>query len=435
MIANTEVSTTLADDFHKRWNIIVEFLPWTLVNLISSYLDRSPLPASNRLPEWLNDKVIAFPLNIWVEGESSMKEQPSLVMTIGASGSGKTTWATSRYRNVYSSHDYFTEEKVQFDFIHLPKAHNWCKAKVLQKLIEGDTVCVSNCNDDLKAMCPYVAAVVFGELPHKIVFVRMPFSDSKTLCKRSKHGVSEEKIVKTMKKIKLMGRPSISTVLKAGPYTPRRSGCSKVVMFLAVYLNEDSISRLRDLVNKHSQDGLHEVLKDCHLTIQFKPTKEEVDLAAIGDKVEMKVKNIFSNDWIQCVSVSVYDNYRVRVANKHFHITVAHRDGISPVLSNYVIEHSPGSTKIADKFGLQGRIGALIRRPFHDELEKSHSDGTCIPGISLQGKFGWTAWSHEAVHELRRQLQIKPTLATRRMSQDCAQVIGLEGTVRGCNDE
>merc|ERR1719204_1417931 len=113
-------------------------------------------------------------------------------------------------------------------------------------LRKGDSVCVANTNTMLCAMFPYVAAVVFGDLPHKLVFVRMPFYVSQLLLKRNVHNVSEDVIDRMIAEIKSMGRPTISSVLKAGPFPKRKPNCSNVVSFIAIYLNEHSVKKLRE---------------------------------------------------------------------------------------------------------------------------------------------------------------------------------------------
>lgn len=391
-------------------NIMIEFLPNTIVNVIASYLKQSPLPASKREPNDHHnndDKFSSFPLNIWVERESSQKDQPSLVIIIGASGSGKTTWATARFRNVYDTNDWFTEKKVDSDSCNLDKARNLCQAKVLQHLRYGDTVCVSNWNSTIRAMYNYVAAVIFGQLPHKIVFVRMPFFDCKILARRNIKGVSEETISKTIKKIKSMGRPTALKVMKAGPPCGKdRPNTSKTVVYLAIFLHEDSVEKLRDFVSNHSHQDLLEVVKGRHLTIQFLPTDEEVDAVALGEEVELKVKDIFINKWCQCVTVSGYEKYKISMGNKHPHITVAVQNGIFPSTSNYVIEYSNKRNVISDsELTVRGTIGAFISRDACVYLEQLLDAGTSILGLSEESRLSKVVWSHDAVNELRRQMR------------------------------
>jgi predicted kinase len=396
-------SDLTTDEQYIRRNILVEFVPNTLADQIVSFLQKSPV-ASNRESDDRYDEMFSFPLNIWIERESSRWDQPSLIITIGSPGSGKITWATSRYRHVYAVDDYFTEKKLDFAFRHLQSAHSWCQEKVFQALRKWESVCVGNTNTTLKAMFPYVAAVVFGKLPHKIVFVRMPFFDSEVLHRRTLHDVPEHVIVKMTDQIRSIGVPTISRVLKAGPFPEKRTKSSSFVCFLAIFLCEDSVTRLREIVRKHSQEGLLEDLKDCHVTIKFMPTQEEVLQAELGREVEVQVKNIFSNEWCQCVSVSVNEKYGLAINAKHPHITVACKQGISPVISNYVVEHS----RIGRESGqlmLKGRIGAYLNRTAVNSLEILLATQTTLGELSEENKTSKIVWSQEGLSELRKQIE------------------------------
>merc|ERR1719233_1296935 len=157
-----------------------------------------------------------------------------------------------------------------------------------------------------------------------------------------------------MKKIKSMGHPTVKRVIEAGPLKPKwRSNTSKTVVFLAICLNKDSTEMLKDLVKKHSQQGLLGVINGRTLTIQYRPTDEEVDAAALGNEVELKVEEIFINEWCQCVTVSGYEKYKVSVDNKHPHIVVAHENSVLPTISDYIVKYSENHFKSSSELTLR----------------------------------------------------------------------------------
>eukprot|EP00954_Amorphochlora_amoebiformis_P001557 119735-Amorphochlora_amoeboformis.AAC.1 len=105
--------------------------------------------------EWIRARPVPKPLfdqpqfwceNVHVTNQSGVYPQPTLVFTIGAPGSGKTSWAKYTFGNslivawvissvsivsgnyaVVAADDWFTLTKSDFHPSLLGKAHGWCK--------------------------------------------------------------------------------------------------------------------------------------------------------------------------------------------------------------------------------------------------------------------------------------------------------------------
>eukprot|EP00466_Bigelowiella_natans_P013678 jgi/Bigna1/90142/estExt_fgenesh1_pg.C_630063 len=114
------------------------------------------------------------PPTFWSERRwTSPATQPSLVFTIGAPGSGKSTWAKYFYgaHAVVAADDWFDKfNNSKFDPSYLSTAHGWCKKQILSRMKAGQTCVVNNTNTTLSEMFDYIAALEFGGYPHFVVF-------------------------------------------------------------------------------------------------------------------------------------------------------------------------------------------------------------------------------------------------------------------------
>ena len=225
--------------------------------------------------EKLND----YP-TLYISNVDNILNQPSLIITIGCPGSGKTTWAKERCNITESAHDianeanktklneyrknyplpviaaddYFTMfNNDEYDVKLISKAHEWCRTQIFNKLMNGETVVVNNTNTQLQEMHDYVSYTIFSNLPHKIVFAVMPQLNADLLEKRNGHGVPAKKIkqmkgrfLRWYKKGQITNPPSISNVIKAGPlrYGKKQTNICKKYLYTGIFLDEQESQRL-----------------------------------------------------------------------------------------------------------------------------------------------------------------------------------------------
>ena len=132
-----------------------------------------------------------------------------LFIVRGASGSGKTTLAEqlSKQYNCpyYEADQYFMRKgEYRFDRRLLPAAHNWCRSKVFQQLLEGKCV-VSNTFTKVWEVEPYVTHILNMRGTAVIIDCTGRYQNV--------HGLSDEQVEKQRKRFDSMD--SIKSMLEA----------------------------------------------------------------------------------------------------------------------------------------------------------------------------------------------------------------------------
>jgi hypothetical protein len=51
----------------------------------------------------------------------------------------------------------------------LSDANEWCKSSILEKLLANKNAVCNNSNESFKRMFDLTSAVIFGNLPHKVI--------------------------------------------------------------------------------------------------------------------------------------------------------------------------------------------------------------------------------------------------------------------------
>ena len=271
-------------------NLLIEYLPSSIIKTVFLYLpgiNDFDIDQHLSVCGWSErENVLHDNANIFVQNVRPIRNQPSLIMTIGLPGSGKSTWAKTRVSKkdmVIAADDYFDKfNDGNFDAKLLQKAHDWAQTKVSNALKAGQSVVANNTNTTLSEMHAYITKAVFSGYPHKIVFAVMPEQNIKVLAKRGLHGVSAKKIKEMLKRMSYwMNKypPSIEKVLKAGAFKRGRpQGISKDVIYYGIFLNAQTQDKLRKYLIAMSGKPLLCDTTDCHLTLKYQPLEEEVNL-------------------------------------------------------------------------------------------------------------------------------------------------------------
>ena len=345
--------------------------------------------------------------NISVENVLPIQNQPSLIVTIGVPGSGKTTWAKVRMgakqkQYVVAADDYFDRfNGGLFDPKLLGKAHEWAQNQVDRALRAGHCAVANNTNTTLQEMNVYVSKVVFGGLPHKVVFTVMPERNVDVLCKRGLHGVPRKKCKEMIKRMDSWLRrhdPTVRAVLKAGSFRRFPPNVSKEVMFTGIFVEKPTVHQIQKYFTTVSGRPLLCDLGDCHLTLKFMPTVDDVERLPFGKSVRMKLIGYSVHDFVQCFLVDILDEAVSKfVDNKWPHITVScNRNRCGPQYSNNVLEDGnvvPLVTNFdvedkeeyhmkyrdgdnAEKGGglvVEGTVGAMFKNPYSVKFESPFS--------------------------------------------------------------
>ena len=140
-------------------NLLIEYLPNSIIRTLIDYVP--DIPETFDVEKFLengwetsDDAVCDIP-DIFVENILPIPNQPTLFITIGLPGSGKTTWARLRLGNdhkdmVIAADDYFDRfNDGQFDVKLLGKAHEWAQCEVGKALLAGHSVVANNTNTTL----------------------------------------------------------------------------------------------------------------------------------------------------------------------------------------------------------------------------------------------------------------------------------------------
>jgi len=126
-----------------------------------------------------------------------------VVILCGASGSGKSTWASSisGAETFSADHHFVGEDGVyRFDPKKLPEAHGSCLRGFTESVRKGagGTVIVDNTNTTLTEIAPYIAiARAYGVEPEVRVWHVWPISGSEAyerVVRRNTHGVPVEAV-------------------------------------------------------------------------------------------------------------------------------------------------------------------------------------------------------------------------------------------------
>eukprot|EP01084_Bolivina_argentea_P219166 371786_1 len=340
-------------------NILTEFLPNKIIKILFNYLPRlKQFNVSSYLKNgWniLNNDIKHDYPNIYIENILPIQNQPSLILTIGLPGSGKTTWAKIRnYKTLHTiiaADDYFDKfNNGIFNVGLLSKAHEWTQLNVFNALKSGYNVVVNNTNTTLSEMHTYITRVIFGKLPHKIVFTVMPETHINTLISRGIHNVPYKQCLNMLKRFNQWYKkypPSIDAVFKAGEFknikfiNKNKKNYCKDVLYTGVFMNKEMQDRIRKYFISISGCPLLCSITDCHLTLKFQPFYNDIDILPFGKKIKIKIIAYSMHEYVQTFLVDIMDEFgKILCSNKYPHITVSFNENfVRPNYANYLLEY------------------------------------------------------------------------------------------------
>lgn len=296
-----------------------------------------------------------------------LKHPKQLVFTIGPPGSGKTTWALKNYppSNVVSADDYpglYTGKKIKKKLLRL--AHEWCQERVWKLLLGGKNVVVCNTNTTLGELYIYIAMVVFGKFPHKIVFRKFTETNIETLFKRNLHGVPKKTIIRMLKNIqKMFSKPlTIHRILASGGIRKCKyhrfiqNSLGQKIIYIGVFFDSTTESTLRKKITEETKkELLTNEIKNLHVTTSFAPQFETVQKLSLGEEFKLFVIGYYADQYIQTLVVKPMEG--LKVENKIPHITVSTAKDVKPVTSNIALKY--GKISYFDTpLEIVGKVGA-----------------------------------------------------------------------------
>jgi hypothetical protein len=116
---------------------------------------------------------------------------------------------------------------------------------------------------------------------------------------------------------------------------------SKTPTYTAVFLDDESKRKLLSWWKSENGDLLPVTYAD-HMTIQFRPSEDEVAKLSLGEEATLHVVGWAADDRGQAILV----RSEVPSSNQNPHITVATAKGTSPVYSNKLLAQQ-GHTKVS----------------------------------------------------------------------------------------
>eukprot|EP01083_Nonionella_stella_P171719 587225_1 len=338
-------------------NILTEYLPNKLIQQLMHYVsNNNPIDVANYLKKgWkVKDEILHDYPDIYVQNVLPIANQPSLILTIGLPGSGKTTWAKIRVGDAFHHHvlaadDYFDKFNAgQYKPKLLSKAHDWCQQQVEIALRMGNTVVANNTNTTLSEI------------------------------RRGVHGVPPWKCGQMMKRMCYwlnQGPPSVRVVLKTGPFynRMRSKDVSPDVVYTGVFMSETMQDRLRRYFVAMSGEALLASVTDCHLTLKFQPLYRDVNIMPFGKQVSLKMIGFVAHEYVQCFVVDILDDeVNAMCANKYAHITIAYDETVArPQYSNDALQYGKVTPIINNSgFIVEATAGAFYKSPRGVSLQR-----------------------------------------------------------------
>lgn len=333
----------------------------------------------------------------------SLKDRPTLVILRGLPGSGKSTVAhaiTADDDSICSADDFFKKEQgYSYDQTKLTVAHNRCFLRCVELMMSGtDPIVVDNTNSQLWVYSAYKElSRVAG---YRVQVLELLCPDQLTLGRyahRSIHNVPVDACVKMAKQWEK--DPMAVTVTQEQIKDPiglidilhhsfetNNTEENDVIIYTGIYLTKQSRERLLQLV-----PPIHETIVCDHMTLQFNPEPDQVDISAIGKEVLLHVLGVASDPKIQAVVVEPLSE-SVTSGNALPHITVSYAQGVKPSYANDMLQNRvrPLDMVVSD-ITLSGIVGAEVG-PRHGQSSRHVVNGSELSAVLHQQWLNEKMW-------------------------------------------
>ena len=303
----------------------------------------------------------------------SLTGQPTLVILRGLPGSGKSTAARAIADGldcICSADDYFeTKQGYHYDKTKLTAAHTQCFLKCI-KLMESETplVIVDNINQHRWIYSAYkqLASIV----GYRVKILELPCPNQMALGNYASRSVHKVPIESCAKMLKEWERDSMAVEITQDQVNDREMlndilaqecvhtdslGNSEFVVYTGVFLTKESREMLLSVV-----PPVHEVVVCDHMTMQFNPEPDQVNIDMIGNTVYLQVVGVASDSYIQAVVVESRSESTAS-ANALPHITVSHTSGVKANYSNeMLLKRTKPLDQVKSDMVLTGIVGAKV---------------------------------------------------------------------------
>ena len=338
------------------------------------------------------------------EALQSLKWRPTLVVLRGIPGSGKSTVAHAIADDravICSADDFFeTEHGYCYDKAKLTVAHSQCFLDCVQLMMsETPLIVIDNTNPQLWVYAAYKQlAKVAG---YQLKVLELQCLDQSTLTQyanRSIHNVPMDSCVKMMKewendpmavtiaRDQIKDPDSLMDILLHANEINGTSANPEIILYTGVYLMKPSRDTLLQMV-----PPVHENVVCDHMTLQFDPEPDQVDISAIGKEVCLNVLGVAIDMKIQAVVVEPLIE-SITSSNALPHITVSHTQGVKP---NYANEMLQNRVKPLDKVScdivLRGTVGAQVGQR-HRMTSRCVTDGNEVSAVLHQQWLSAKMW-------------------------------------------
>ena len=268
---------------------------------------------------------------------------------------------------ICSADEYFDDKTTGYSFnpSELASAHIQCQKKFVDAICNGvRTIVVDNTNSNAWEYRIYERiAKLCGYSSHVIEIACRNEETLKKFIDRSQHNVDYDSVLKMWKRwepdeIAVILEPrfgegdeKVSFLELCNRNQPPAS--AKGVLFSAFFLDSDSKQRLFE-----EYPPLHSKVTGNHMTLAYKPRKEELAHIPVGKQHKVEVTGHICSDLMQAVAVKELGDACCTIEIPH--ITVSHSKKTAPQHAKMALANKSAWRTPEKKLNLSGTIGVQV---------------------------------------------------------------------------